>query len=104
VEGGSPARELELAAIHRLGGDKETSEKVPGRSLKNTVAGQPKEISCGQVTVCSTVLGSHLEIKVNNCPLVSLWGQMGKFPVSHLQGRRSGPNMAVLTVNPTIIL
>jgi hypothetical protein len=44
---GSSARQLELTAMHRLGVDIGSCGKVPRRSLKNTVAGQPRKISCG---------------------------------------------------------
>jgi hypothetical protein len=42
---GAPARELEPTATHRLGLDIGGSGKVPGRSLRKTIAGQPRKIS-----------------------------------------------------------
>jgi hypothetical protein len=46
-------------------------------SPRNAIAGQPRKISCGRSLICSTVLGTNLEIKVDNCPCVSLWSQVG---------------------------
>jgi hypothetical protein len=43
---GKPGRELKPIAIYRLGLDTGTSGKVPGRSLRDTIAGQPRKISC----------------------------------------------------------
>jgi hypothetical protein len=42
----TPTRELEPIAIHRLGVDIGASRKVPGRSLRDIVVGQPRKISC----------------------------------------------------------
>jgi hypothetical protein len=42
----TPARELEPIAMDGLGLDIPASGKVPGRSLRDTVAGQPRKISC----------------------------------------------------------
>jgi hypothetical protein len=50
--------------------------------------------------ICSTVLGTHPEIKVNNCPFVVfgvMWKVSSKPPA---RGRGSGPSMAALTVLP----
>jgi hypothetical protein len=56
--------------MHRLGvGIGGAGGKVPGRSL-GTVAVQPRKVSCVRSLICSTVLGAHLKIKVNNCPFV----------------------------------
>jgi hypothetical protein len=83
----SPARELEHTATYRLGVDIEgAGGKVPGRSLlgkcpfgslRNAVSGNQRRQVVFMSLVCSTVLGTHLEIKVNNCTFVSLWGQVG---------------------------
>jgi hypothetical protein len=48
--------------------------------------------------ICSTVLGTHPEIKVNNCPFVSLWGQVGVVNKLPMRGRDSDPNMAALII------
>jgi hypothetical protein len=43
---GTPSRKLEPIAIHKLVLDIGASGKIPGRSLRNIVAGQPRKISC----------------------------------------------------------
>jgi hypothetical protein len=45
--GRSPARDLEPTVTHRPGLDTGGSGKVPGRSLRDTIAGQPRRISYG---------------------------------------------------------
>jgi hypothetical protein len=48
VGGGSLARELEPTAENMLGLDiMEASGKVPGRARRNTIARQPRKVSCG---------------------------------------------------------
>jgi hypothetical protein len=77
---GTPARELEPMATHKLVLDIGASGKVPGRSLRDTVAGQPRKVSCSSQLISAQLsLASIWGTKVNNCPFVSLWGWVRSF-------------------------
>jgi hypothetical protein len=75
----SLARELEPTATYRLRTDVAGQWKRTREVTKEYHCWASRKVSCDEATVCSTDLGTHLEVKVDNYPFVSLWGQMGSF-------------------------
>jgi hypothetical protein len=69
-------------------------------SLRSTVTGQLKKIIVVKSLVCSTALGTHLEIKLATVPLSIfgvLWGVSSK-PLARERG--SGSIIAALPAHP----